>query len=112
MPRPTRLTMKYNQFGLVARIASSPPISPDVSVIGITPARVMISQRETPSMRSSGRFIVSSASRQFLNRSVQSMGLGFTNSAIIQLLLGHAGFARDAGYSSLMDSIAPSLNVV
>src|SRR5208282_5906125 len=104
-PSPIRLSRKYDQSGLAARAASSPPISPEVSVIGITPARVMMSHRETPSMRSSGRFIVSSASRQFLSRSVQLMGWGFTNSSMIQLLVEHTGVRRAAGQNNLLDRL-------
>jgi hypothetical protein len=48
------------------RAASSPPIRPEKSVIGITLARVISSQRDTPSIaREDDRFCVSRISHQF-----------------------------------------------
>jgi len=74
--RPSTASAKYPQCGAGAVAAASrPPISPENSVIENTHARVMRSQRDTPSIaRPSGRLPVASTCRQ-LSTSVPKPGV-------------------------------------
>src|SRR5438034_9880892 len=76
MTRPRSASAKYPQRGAAAvAAASSPPISPEVSVMLKTQARVMRSQRETPSIaRPLGRLPVAMIWRQ-LSSSVPKPGV-------------------------------------